>query len=138
MLKKYIDQISKSEKQQLGIDFDGVIHKNSKGFNDGTIYDEPIEGAIDSIEYLNKQLGFDLVIYSCKARPDRPLINGKTGIDLIWEWLNKHNLKNYIKERKAVNEEVICKIFNQIVDAIRYCHKPVSYTHLTLPTICSV
>ena len=96
MLKKYIDQISKSEKQQLGIDFDGVIHKNSKGFNDGTIYDEPIEGAIDSIEYLNKQLGFDLVIYSCKARPDRPLINGKTGIDLIWEWLNKHNLKNYM------------------------------------------
>ena len=32
------------ENTQIGIDFDGVIHKNSKGFHDGTIYDEPIEG----------------------------------------------------------------------------------------------
>ena len=110
MLKKYIDQISNSEKQQLGIDFDGVIHKNSKGFNDGTIYDEPIEGAIDSIEYLNKQLGFDLVIYSCKARPDRPLINGKTGIDLIWEWLNKYNLKNYIKDVTYIKPDAFAYI----------------------------
>ena len=28
----------------LGLDFDGVIHKNSKGFHDGTIYDEPLDG----------------------------------------------------------------------------------------------
>ena len=45
---------------------------------------------LKSIEYLKRDLGLDIVIFSCKARPDRPLINGKTGIDLIWEF---HNLK---------------------------------------------
>ena len=38
------------ELRNIAIDFDGVIHKNSKGFHDGTIYDEPLEGAKDSLE----------------------------------------------------------------------------------------
>jgi len=38
--------------KQLAIDFDGVIHKNSKGFYDGTIYDEPIEGSIQAVKEL--------------------------------------------------------------------------------------
>ena len=97
MLKNYIEEISKSEKQQIAIDFDGVIHKNSQGFKDGTIYGEPIKGAIKSIEYLKRDLELDIVIFSCKARPDRPLINGKTRVDLIWEWLDKHNIKDHIK-----------------------------------------
>ena len=39
-----------------------------------------------------------LVIYSCKANPERPLIDGKTGTELIWEWLDKYNLKQYIED----------------------------------------
>ena len=51
------------------------------------------------------------------------VINAKDHMILVMEYAKGGDLKNYIKERKAVNEEVICKIFNQIVDAIRYCHK---------------
>ena len=32
---------------QVAIDFDGVVHGNSKGFHDGTVYDPPIEGSLD-------------------------------------------------------------------------------------------
>ena len=35
---------------QIAIDFDGVIHKNSKGYYDGTIYDEPVEGSLEAIK----------------------------------------------------------------------------------------
>ncbi len=78
-----------TENKQIGLDFDGVIYKNSKGFHNGTLYDEPIDGAIESIRYLNEILGYDLVIYSCKANPERPLIDGKNGIELVWKWLEK-------------------------------------------------
>ena len=80
----------------IGVDFDGVIHKNSKGFHDGTIYDEPIEDVKKGLEYLSKS--YKLVIYSCKANPNRPKIDNKTGVELIWDWLERHNLKNYIDD----------------------------------------
>ena len=44
--------VGSEEKNTIAIDFDGVIHKNSKGFHDGTIYDEPIEGVKKGLEYL--------------------------------------------------------------------------------------
>ena len=33
----------------IAIDFDGVIHKYSKGWADGSIYDDPISGAFEFI-----------------------------------------------------------------------------------------
>ena len=95
-LKQFKEIVTKEDKNTIAIDFDGVIHKNSKGFHDGTIYDEPIESVKKGLEYLSKS--YKLVIYSCKANPNRPLINGKTGIDLIWSWLQKWELHNYIDD----------------------------------------
>ena len=40
----------------ISVDFDGVIHKCSKGYHDGTIYDDPVEGvkeALKKLIYLN-------------------------------------------------------------------------------------
>ena len=95
-INDFKDMVSGADKNTIAIDFDGVIHKNSKGFHDGTIYDEPIEGVKKGLEYLSKS--YKLVIYSCKANPNRPLVNEKTGVELMWEWLDKHNLKDYIND----------------------------------------
>jgi hypothetical protein len=35
----------------VAIDFDGVIHKYSRGWLDGKIYDEPVDGAFEFIQY---------------------------------------------------------------------------------------
>jgi histidinol phosphatase-like enzyme len=83
-------------KKVIAIDFDGVIHNDYLGYNDGTIYGEPIEGSIQSIKRLSEN--YTLKIYSCKSNPNRPLITEKTGTELIWEWLEKHGIKENISD----------------------------------------
>jgi len=36
----------------IAVDFDGVVHAYSKGWQDGTIYDPPLPGALDALEAL--------------------------------------------------------------------------------------
>lgn len=85
-----------SDANNLAIDFDGVVHTFDKGFFDGTCYGEPIAGALDAIKELSKK--FRIVIFTAKAKPDRPLINGKTGTELVEEWLTKHGIMEYVHE----------------------------------------
>lgn len=78
----------------LAIDFDGVIHNMNKGFYDGTCYGDPFPGSLDALKELSKE--YNIVIYTAKAKPDRPLINGKTGTQLVEEWLEFYNVLQYI------------------------------------------
>lgn len=87
------------EKINIGVDFDGVIHKCSKGYYDGTIYDDPVEGAYEALEKLSKNN--TIIVYTCKAKPDRGLVNGKTGTELVWEWLEKHGMSKFVSKVTA-------------------------------------
>jgi len=89
----------KDELKNIAVDFDGVIHKNSKGYHDGTIYDEPMEGSRESLERLSKD--YDIVIFTAKAKPDRGLVNGKTGTQLVWEWLEEHDMAQFVTKVTA-------------------------------------
>ena len=93
-LENYYKKITKQHEETIAIDFDGVIHKNSKGFFDGTVYDEPIKGTKEALKNLSQK--YKLIIFTCKAKPDRPLIDNKTGKELISEWLSKYNLLQYV------------------------------------------
>jgi len=39
----------------IAVDFDGVIHRYSRGWHDGTIYDEPMSGALDGLRALMRR-----------------------------------------------------------------------------------
>ena len=94
--KEYTKLQELENKNQIAIDFDGVIHKNSKGFFDGTVYDTPIEGSLDAIKKISTK--FHIVIFTAKASKDRPLINGKTGKEHVIEWLKENGFYPYIKD----------------------------------------
>jgi len=102
------------EFRQIAVDFDGVLHACSKGYHDGTIYDVPILGSLEAIENLSQK--YEIIVYSAKARQDRPLVNGKTGIQLIWEWLEKHGFKKYVKDVTAEKPRAICYIDDRAVN----------------------
>lgn len=83
-----------NESKNIAIDFDGVIHNANKGWGDGTCYGEPIPGAIEAIKQLYNN--YNIIIFTAKAKHDRPLVNGKTGIELVQEWLEKYNIYQYV------------------------------------------
>lgn len=95
-IEEYRSVIGHEEKSVVSVDFDGVIHDCSRGFQDGTIYGEPTDGSLQALRSLSEH--HDLIVFSVRAREDRPLINGKTGTELIWEWLKKYNVESYVKE----------------------------------------
>jgi histidinol phosphatase-like enzyme len=94
--------------KNIAIDFDGVIHKCSRGYFDGTVYDDPIDGSLDSLRKI-KNMGYNIVIFSCKSRSDRPKVNGIDGTQMIWEWLAKHGVDHLVSD--VVSEKPRAAIF---------------------------
>jgi hypothetical protein len=67
-------------KKTVAFDFDGVIHKYSKGWQTGEIYDDILEGALKAISDLFEE-GYSVFILSTRSPKQ------------IHKWLSKH-LKN--------------------------------------------
>lgn len=87
-------------KKTIAIDFDGVIHQYSKGWQDGSIYDPPMEGALEAVKRLasnNK-----LVIFSTRAKDSR------MHMEMII-WLDLHGFAPYISS--VTHEKVIAHIY---------------------------
>tara|TARA_R110000824_G_scaffold153926_20_gene325800 strand:+ start:5377 stop:5769 length:393 start_codon:yes stop_codon:yes gene_type:complete len=83
----------------IAVDFDGVVHNFDKGWHDGTCYGDPLPGALTAIKKLSQK--YNVIIFTAKAKPSRPLVGGKTGTQLVREWLEKHNVMQHVKEITA-------------------------------------
>ena len=94
--------------KNIAIDFDGVIHNFDKGYYDGTCYGDPIPGSLEAIQKLSKE--YNVIIFTAKAKPSRPLVNGKTGIQLVSEWLAKHGILHCVSEITAEKPRAILYI----------------------------
>ena len=95
------------ELNNIAIDFDGVIHSFDKGWHDGTCYGEPLTGSLEAIKTLSAK--YNIIIFTAKAKKNRPLVNGKTGTQLVQEWLEKYDVMQYINE--ITSEKPRAKIY---------------------------
>lgn len=79
-------------KKTIVFDFDGVIHKYSKGWQDGSIYDEPVEGIKEVINELRKD--YKVVIVSTRTSTQE----GELAIKL---WLEQYGfvVDGLVKEK---------------------------------------
>ena len=70
----------------IAIDFDGVIHAYSRGFQGlENAYDPPMPGVYSALEEL-KASGYRLIIVSSRPVP------------IIKKWLEKHNMTSYFDD----------------------------------------
>lgn len=96
----------------VAVDFDGVIHRYSQGWQDGSIYDPPVAGAFDALRALRQR--FDVVIYTTRAgetEPYRSLLGSGAGVRAagivrIQEWFRQHGGEDladlHITDRKPL------------------------------------
>ena len=96
MLEKDFPPGFEGDAKNIAIDFDGVIHNFNKGFHDGTCYGEPLPGSLEALRELSKK--YNIIIFTAKAKPSRPLVNNKTGTELVVEWLTKYGVMQFVKE----------------------------------------
>ena len=76
------------------IDFDGPIHKYSKGYHDGTLYDEPSDGVKKFIDWLKAQ-GYEIVIFTTRASKTNALEYGndiKKEVMNLEKWLKDNDI----------------------------------------------
>lgn len=107
----------KNNKGTIAIDFDGVIHKYSKGWQDGSIYDEPIEGAFKMINYFMSQ-GYTVFVFSTRStwqikgwlkRYTNPL-KYMSGADFVDQYMPMTNYdEEIIKAEYANLDQLQCK-----------------------------
>jgi hypothetical protein len=79
--------------KRIMIDFDGTIHKYSKGWKDGTVYDEPISGAKQFIDQL-KDDGFEVVVFTSRLSVSslgQEVVNEQK--EMIEMWLKKYGIE---------------------------------------------
>lgn len=69
----------------IAVDFDGVIHAYSRGWEDGVIYDNPKPHALESIIKLSKE--YKIVVFTARDH-----------LVPVRDWLREQGFEPYIEE----------------------------------------
>jgi hypothetical protein len=96
----------------VAVDFDGVIHAYSRGWQDGSIYDGPLPGAFDGLRSLMER--YAVMIHTTRAPADvARWIKAQAGIETAW-----HEDENAVPE--FWNEQGVILVTRRKLPAIAY------------------
>jgi len=80
--------------KRIMVDLDGTIHRYSKGFQDGSLYDDPFPQAKEALQKLKSQ-GFEIVIFTSRVSPEVVAYYGENLKDQyinIANWLSNNEI----------------------------------------------
>jgi hypothetical protein len=93
----------------IAIDFDGVIHRYSRGYADGTIYNVPIAGAKEAMNAFVLK-GFRVVIFTTRLNQE---INtdAKSQQKMILDWFDKYGFKKDQHYHEMTGSKPLAKVY---------------------------
>jgi len=94
-----LTQGQKEDKGSIGLDFDGVIHRYSEGWKDGSIYDKPIQGTEEALSSLLDK-GFKLFIFTARDNKDE-----------IPNWLETHFKDERLYNIKVTDKKLPAQLY---------------------------
>lgn len=94
----------------IAVDFDGVIHKYNEVWHDGTIYDDPIPGALVGVKMLQKT--YAVFVFTTRNTGDVALWLCEHGIDAVSD--------HRISERLFWNNQELVLVTNRKLPAVAY------------------
>lgn len=77
-------------KPNVLIDFDGVIHKYSKGIHDQTLYDGPVDGAKDFIDSIKDK--YRIVVFTARLSGFENTKCSSVTTEDIAKWMDKYDI----------------------------------------------
>jgi hypothetical protein len=86
----------------IAVDLDGVIHAYSKGFDDGTMYDSVVPGAIESLKELVDG-GYRVVIFTARMNPK--FSDAEMQRKSVEKWLALNRLQEGIHYHEVTNNK---------------------------------
>jgi len=101
--KSIVEEAYDLNTKRIMIDLDGTIHKYSEGWKDGTLYDEPFDGAKQIINQLKKD-GFEIGIFTARLSKETNVDITKQKL-MIEEWLTQNGIEiDFITSEKLPAE----------------------------------
>lgn len=88
----------------IAVDFDGVIHGYSKGWQDGTIYDPPLPGALEALHELMQRYAV-VVFTSREPEAVKPWLE-QFGFDVALDGNPDVQFWNYIGQILVTNRKL--------------------------------
>lgn len=98
------------------VDFDGVIHRYSKGWHDGSIYDEPMPGAIEGIKRLQER--YAVVVHT--SRDPGPVAAWLIDRDVLATWYTGNPDPDVNQHPEFWNDQTMVLVTNRKMPAFAY------------------
>lgn len=81
--------MSHDRRRTIAVDFDGVIHRYSRGSSGRPIYDPPVEGAREALARIHVR--YKVVIFTTRVNPQMP--GAESQMNNVLAWLDRHGFR---------------------------------------------